>query len=260
MSDEPQSRLRAIKPSAQRKTLCHCASRKGGDATVHEMASTASKAIVIVTCANEAQAEAAREELDARGDRLGDGIRAIAVADPEGRRVGSGGGTLNALVAADALLGDGADAAWLDDTLVVVVHSGGDSQRSPSQSVCGKAWSLLPRATPATYRAVQFVVAATSRPRDGYARNDAGRAVRSLARPAAEVVPAGPAGAGRRVQRRAPAPARRRRARSAGRRAGRDGPRHRRGRRDVRPPRAELEETKPASADSCGLGLRGRFG
>lgn len=32
----------------------------------------------------------------------------------------------------------------LEQLRVLVVHSGGDSQRSPTQSVCGKAWSALP--------------------------------------------------------------------------------------------------------------------
>ena len=102
----------------------------------------ATKLLVVVTAANELQATSARIELEKRS--LPAHTKTIAVADPAGRRIGSGGGTLNALKAARDLLGD----AWLDDRLVLIIHSGGDSQRAPSQSVCGKAWSLLPTVPP----------------------------------------------------------------------------------------------------------------
>ena len=102
----------------------------------------ATKLLVVVTAANDLQATSARIELAKRD--LPAGTRTLAVADPAGRRVGSGGGTLHALKAARDLLGD----AWLDDRLVLIIHSGGDSQRAPSQSVCGKAWSLLPTVPP----------------------------------------------------------------------------------------------------------------
>ncbi|KAH8052133.1 hypothetical protein JL722_10231 [Aureococcus anophagefferens] len=102
------------------------------------------KVAIVVTAANEAQAESCQKELDGRKD-LADFL-CLAVADPAGCRIGSGGGTLNALVAAhDAIAGPHSQTCdWLDEHLVCVVHSGGDSQRSPSQSVCGKAWSTLP--------------------------------------------------------------------------------------------------------------------
>ncbi|KAH8075072.1 hypothetical protein JL721_1063 [Aureococcus anophagefferens] len=102
------------------------------------------KVAIVVTAANEAQAESCQKELDGRKD-LADFL-CLAVADPAGCRIGSGGGTLNALVAAhDAIAGPQSQTCdWLDEHLVCVVHSGGDSQRSPSQSVCGKAWSTLP--------------------------------------------------------------------------------------------------------------------
>ena len=102
----------------------------------------ANQVLVVVTAANELQATSARIELAKRS--LPKNTKTLAVADPRGRRIGSGGGTLNALKAARDLLGD----AWLDDRLILVIHSGGDSQRAPSQSVCGKAWSLLPTAPP----------------------------------------------------------------------------------------------------------------
>ncbi|KAJ8598911.1 hypothetical protein CTAYLR_010231 [Chrysophaeum taylorii] len=94
---------------------------------------------VVVTAANEDQASAFRQELGERD--LGEGWLWMSVSDPAGARIGSGGGTLNALTAVDRELPKG----WVEETLVVIIHSGGDSRRSPSQSVCGKAWSKLPR-------------------------------------------------------------------------------------------------------------------
>ena len=58
----------------------------------------------------------------------------ITCADPDGCRIGSGGGTLNALDHVDQLIGREA----LLKSRVLVVHSGGDSRRAPLLSVCGK--------------------------------------------------------------------------------------------------------------------------
>ena len=51
--------------------------------------------VVVVTCCHERQCTAIRKEL-ARRPEFND-IVALAVSDPHSRRVGSGGGTLNAL-------------------------------------------------------------------------------------------------------------------------------------------------------------------
>jgi hypothetical protein len=61
------------------------------------------------------------------------------VSDPHGFRVGSGGGTLNAL---SELQSRGVD-LQADCGRVLIVHSGGDSKRAPLHSVCGKAWMPL---------------------------------------------------------------------------------------------------------------------
>eukprot|EP00937_MAST-01D_sp_MAST-1D-sp2_P001135 g1135.t1 len=105
-------------------------------------------AVVVTTC-HETQCIAIREEL-ARRPAFND-LVALSVADPHSRRVGSGGGTLNALVeAAEALTAKAhggrrtpIDEALLRKSKICIIHSGGDSQRSPTQSVCGKAWSWL---------------------------------------------------------------------------------------------------------------------
>ncbi|CAM9239240.1 unnamed protein product, partial [Laminaria digitata] len=75
----------------------------------------------------------------------------LAVSDPEGVRIGSGGGTLNAILEIDHALRqskppkseDPQAGVGLAAARVLLVHSGGDSQRSPTQCVCGKAWSAL---------------------------------------------------------------------------------------------------------------------
>eukprot|EP00953_Heterococcus_sp_UTEX-ZZ885_P028127 15012-Heterococcus_DN1.PRE.2 len=67
-------------------------------------------------------------------------LEVLVVSDPAGTRVGSGGGTLNAL----AQLSQLNEGSWcLAEHCTLMIHSGGDSQRSPTQSVCGKAWSSL---------------------------------------------------------------------------------------------------------------------
>ena len=100
------------------------------------------KLAVVVTSANQTQADAVQRELEHRRD-LGalprDAI-VLAVPDPSGERIGSGGATLNALVAVAAeKAGERAVdvKAFLAETLILCIHSGGDSQRSPIQSVCG---------------------------------------------------------------------------------------------------------------------------
>ena len=60
-------------------------------------------------------------------------------ADPSGIRIGSGGGTLRALA---GVLNE-FSLAYLETRNIAIVHSGGDSQRSPFHSICGKAWSTI---------------------------------------------------------------------------------------------------------------------
>jgi fucokinase len=67
--------------------------------------------------------------------------KVIVVADPVGVRVGSGGGTLNALQHFLSLHG-GVDGG-LARAKIAIIHSGGDSRRAPLHSVCGKAWANI---------------------------------------------------------------------------------------------------------------------
>jgi fucokinase len=63
----------------------------------------------------------------------------FCVADPLGERVGSGGGTLNALNHLESIIGRKA----LLNAKVAIIHSGGDSKRAPFHTVCGKAWASI---------------------------------------------------------------------------------------------------------------------
>lgn len=95
---------------------------------------------VILTAASEPQArlyDLALEEARARGV-LAPATRTLVVPDPGGRRIGSGGATLNALRAAAETDAD------LGARRVLLIHSGGDSRRVPWANIFGKAFVPLP--------------------------------------------------------------------------------------------------------------------
>lgn len=99
---------------------------------------------VILTASNEAQAEAYRAQI---AYRQGNGwlpkqTKYLVLPDPDGKRVGSGGATLNVL-----------REIWqmehsFDGLRLLVIHSGGDSKRVPQYSACGKLFSPVPRELP----------------------------------------------------------------------------------------------------------------
>lgn len=68
-----------------------------------------------------------------------EGCKLFCVADPSGVRIGSGGGTLNALHFLDIIIGR----SLLSKAKVAIIHSGGDSKRAPFHTVCGKAWASI---------------------------------------------------------------------------------------------------------------------
>ena len=103
------------------------------------------RTIVVVTASNEKQAAAVEVELRHRrqAGTYGENTAFFAVPDPSSARVGSGGATFNALITVQELVSS--SARWnIEQCRVFMIHSGGDSQRLPCQSVCGKAWSSLP--------------------------------------------------------------------------------------------------------------------
>ena len=102
---------------------------------------------VILTSSNEEQARSFRSQI---ADRLEQGVlpgwtKYFVLPDPEGKRVGSGGATLNVLrflSEEEGLRGD------FHNKRILVIHSGGDSKRVPQYSVCGKLFSPVPRELP----------------------------------------------------------------------------------------------------------------
>jgi fucokinase len=96
--------------------------------------------LLVLTVANDVQRRYAERMLEFRR-RLGAlpaGLRTSVVADPGGRRVGSGGSTL-------LCMADLARRGSLRGRRVLILHSGGDSRRLPSWSAFGKIWVPLGR-------------------------------------------------------------------------------------------------------------------
>lgn len=103
----------------------------------------------MLTASNEGQARAYRAELAARGLGTRSTPRAEVIADPGGRRVGSGLATLQALAEAARGLGArGKRAGSLADLFagerVCIIHCGGDSRRLPAYAAQGKVFAPLP--------------------------------------------------------------------------------------------------------------------
>ena len=96
--------------------------------------------VVIVTASSEQQAELYRDEIRRRrlSGMLPEATEFLVVPDPDGRRVGSGGATINALHVLDK------DRSWWQNHKVLLIHSGGDSRRLPQYSPGGKLFGVLP--------------------------------------------------------------------------------------------------------------------
>ena len=112
---------------------------------------------LIVTASNEAQARAYETQLDLRR-RLGllaEVNEVLVVADPGGKRIGSGGSTLCCLmeVLRRELGGktlDSDENTWQDilsRLRILIVHAGGDSRRLPAYGPCGKLFIPVPGET-----------------------------------------------------------------------------------------------------------------
>ncbi len=116
---------------------------------------------LIITASNEAQAAGYRWQLDLRRQLglLGDVQNVLVVADPGGRRVGSGGSTLFCLMEvlqrelgdsiADIIGSNGiTDSRRLQQVLaalrILIIHAGGDSKRLPAYGPCGKIFVPVP--------------------------------------------------------------------------------------------------------------------
>jgi len=109
---------------------------------------------LIITASNEAQARAYESQLALRRDLgLLSNIRnVLVVADPGGKRIGSGGSTLYCLIEvlnqqAERDAGATDAKAWekiLGALRILIVHAGGDSRRLPAYGPCGKIFVPVP--------------------------------------------------------------------------------------------------------------------
>jgi fucokinase / fucose-1-phosphate guanylyltransferase len=96
--------------------------------------------VVIVTASSARQADLYRDEIQRRGSAgmLPASTQFLVVPDPDDRRIGSGGATINAL----GVLAK--DREWWGNHKVLLIHSGGDSRRLPQYSPVGKLFGVLP--------------------------------------------------------------------------------------------------------------------
>lgn len=103
---------------------------------------------LILTASNDRQASAYESHLRARREagRLGRPRRTLVVADLEGKRIGSGGSTvecLRAVVEREARAGE-SEEQTLARLRVLIIHAGGDSRRLPAYGPCGKIFLPVP--------------------------------------------------------------------------------------------------------------------
>lgn len=109
---------------------------------------------IVLTASNEAQAEFYRLQINTRlaEGKLPSRTHYAVLPDPDGKRVGSGGATLNVLRYIAKHRGN-------DDFTgikILCIHSGGDSKRVPQYSACGKLFSPVPRELPDGRRSTLF--------------------------------------------------------------------------------------------------------
>ena len=100
---------------------------------------------VVLTASNESQARTYRNEIEFRKQEhtIPANCKYIVLADPDGKRVGSGGATLNVLKHIALEHPDSTNP--FKNKKILIIHSGGDSKRVPQYSVCGKLFSPVPR-------------------------------------------------------------------------------------------------------------------
>ena len=97
---------------------------------------------VILTASNEQQAEGFCKQLEERKEFLPKETKFVAIPDRDGKRVGSGGATLEVLRYLHEQEGT------FEKLRVLVIHSGGDSKRVPQYSALGKLFSPVPHELP----------------------------------------------------------------------------------------------------------------
>lgn len=101
---------------------------------------------IILTASNEQQAQGFRAQIKMRREErmLPERTHFAVIPDPEGKRVGSGGATLNVL----RYIAEREGRSSFEGLRILVIHSGGDSKRIPQYSALGKLFSPVPRRLP----------------------------------------------------------------------------------------------------------------
>ena len=119
-------------------------SRKAAASVPVSRRGAASFDVIVITAANEAQAEGYRAQVAWRRAHgfFSDDTEVLVVSDPGGRRVGSLGATLNVF----RILAT-AKADPFTNRRILICHSGGDSRRTPAYAAMGKAFTPLPCTT-----------------------------------------------------------------------------------------------------------------
>lgn len=105
---------------------------------------------VILTASNEQQADGFRKQIAERKDFLPKKTIFVVISDREGKRVGSGGATLEVL----KYLYE--QEKSFEGLRILVIHSGGDSKRVPQYSALGKLFSPVPHVLPNGRNATLF--------------------------------------------------------------------------------------------------------
>lgn len=100
---------------------------------------------IVITAGSRRQAERYEREIERRRQhgQIPADVRYVIAPDPDERRLGSGGATLNGL---RALVDESrsAPAEWWSGQRVLMIHAGGDSRSLPQYSLSGKLFSAVP--------------------------------------------------------------------------------------------------------------------
>ena len=104
--------------------------------------------LCVLTAGDERQASMYRRQLDWRREAglLPARTQFLVLPDPDGRRIGSGGATLRALLHVGTLERWNVERA--NAQRILIIHSGGDSRRLPHCSATGKLFARVPRELP----------------------------------------------------------------------------------------------------------------
>ena len=97
---------------------------------------------IVITASNDFQSKGYTYQIESRKEFLPKRTKFIVVPDEGGERVGSGGATLTVIKKIKNL------ANRLNNLRILVIHSGGDSKRTPQYSALGKLFSPVPRVLP----------------------------------------------------------------------------------------------------------------